>query len=78
MIYKYELLEKDIKKIGLQLMENTKKYFAVQNGWNGKFEGVYGITFKNSFRFDMELVDGLKMTEKQIDYIIKKCNCIES
>ena len=73
MVYTYKLERKHVEKLGFIFNEKARKYFAVQNGWNGEFQGVFMTILKDGFRYDMELLKGSKMTDRQKEFIMKRC-----
>jgi hypothetical protein len=76
MTYQYKLKQKDVEKLGFIFNDKARKYFALQNGWNGQFEGVYMTILVDGIRYDKELIGGLKMTDRQKEYIMKRCESI--
>lgn len=75
MVYTYILEKKHVEKLGFVFEDKARKYFAVQNGWNGEFQGVFKTVLKDGFRYDYELIGGAKMTERQKEFIMKRCEC---
>jgi hypothetical protein len=76
MTYQYKLKQKDVEKLGFVFNDKARKYFALQNGWNGEFQGVFMTIMIDGFRHDKELISGLKMSERQKEYIMKRCESI--
>jgi hypothetical protein len=73
MTYTYILERKHVEKLGFVFDDKARKYFAIQNGWNGEFQGVFKTTMKDGLRYDYELISGSNMTERQKEFIIKRC-----
>lgn len=76
MDYTYKLEKKDVQKLGIVFNDKARKYFAIQNGWNGDFKGVYMTILIDGFRHDKELLKGERMSERQKEYISKRCKSI--
>jgi hypothetical protein len=76
MTYQYKLKQKDVEKLGVVFNNKARKYFALQDGWNGEFKGVYMTILIDGIRYDKEVVSGLKMSERQKEYISKRCESI--
>lgn len=72
MDYIYDLTKNDLKKLNIKPIKNAKRYFAIQNGFTGKISGVYARILKNGISYDVMLLDGKDMIEKQYDIITKK------
>ena len=73
MEYQYILEKKHIEKLGFTFDDKARKYFAIQSGWNGQFQGIYKTVLKQGIRYDLEVVKGSEMTERQQEFIIKRC-----
>jgi hypothetical protein len=76
MTYQYKLKQKDVEKLGFEFNSKARKYFALQNGWNGEFEGVYMTILIDGMRYDKEVIEGQRMSERQKEYIVKRCESI--
>jgi hypothetical protein len=77
MYYLYTLSQNDLKNMDLEITE-AKKYSIEQGGWSTNFYNMYEIIENEFGEFKGKtIVTGSNLSNEQIDYIIKKCDCIE-
>lgn len=77
MTYVYTLNQKDIGSLGLK-PTHADEYSIEQSGWTGSFSDLHEVVENEFGKFKGEVViSGTNLTNEQVDYITKNCNCME-